>query len=147
MSSENLQKASRLSPEHRGSKAASLVTDFAYLSNGIGTQSSNGNLGSSAEDVQFFCATIQYRWIRLPAPGKQCPWSGLSRTKINDLILPSKNNNFQPVVKSASLRQPGQHKAARVIHLASLLSHLERCAGITDKTDITPKTTKNPTQG
>jgi hypothetical protein len=53
-------------------------------------------------------------FIRLPKPGTLCRWTGLSRSKLNELILPSPLNNHKPPVKSLSLRNRGQLKAVRL---------------------------------
>ena len=50
-------------------------------------------------------------FIRLPKPGTLCRWTGLSRSKLNELILPSPVNSFKPPVRSLSLRNRGQIKA------------------------------------
>jgi hypothetical protein len=63
-------------------------------------------------------------FIRLPKPGTLCRWTGLSRSKLNELILPSPLNNHKPPVKSLSLRNRGQLKAVRLIVLDSLLGYL-----------------------
>jgi hypothetical protein len=63
-------------------------------------------------------------FIRLPKPGTLCRWTGLSRSKLNELILPSPVNSFKPPVRSLSLRNRGQLKAVRLIVLDSLLSYL-----------------------
>lgn len=63
-------------------------------------------------------------YIRLPKPGELCPYTGLSRAKMNELILPSERNNFRPPVASKSLRQPGQQRGVRLILLESLMSYL-----------------------
>jgi hypothetical protein len=63
-------------------------------------------------------------FIRLPKPGTLCAWTGLSRTKMNELVLPNKTNGFRPRVKSVCLRQAGQKKGARLIHLAGLIAYL-----------------------
>jgi hypothetical protein len=63
-------------------------------------------------------------FIRLPKPGTLCRWTGLSRSKLNELILPSPLNSFKPPVRSLSLRNRGQVKAVRLIVLDSLLSYL-----------------------
>ncbi len=62
-------------------------------------------------------------FIRLPIKGL-CPITGLSRSKIYELILPSESNNYKPPVKSVSLRKPGQIKGTRLIVLKSLLDYL-----------------------
>jgi hypothetical protein len=67
-------------------------------------------------------------WIRLPKPGHLCAFTGLSRSKINELILPSAANGHKPAVKSCSLCKPGAVRGTRLIHLASLLAYLEKHA-------------------
>ena len=66
---------------------------------------------------------IQPEFIRLPKRGL-CPWTGLSRAKIYELISPNERNGFKPPVKSVCLRRPGAEKGTRLIHLASLLAYL-----------------------
>jgi hypothetical protein len=66
-------------------------------------------------------ATVRPEWIRLPKPGTLCPWTGLSRTKLWELIATGK-------VRSVCLRKEGAKKGARLVLLASLLSHLEALA-------------------
>lgn len=68
-------------------------------------------------------------FIRLPLHGP-CPWTGLTRAKLNQLVLPCAANNFRAPVRSVSLAPPGKAKGVRLIHLASLLAHLhEHCTG------------------
>ena len=55
-----------------------------------------------------------------------CPITGLSRSKLYDLISPNEGNGFKPPVKSLSLRKPGQTKGTRLIVLQSLLDYLRR---------------------
>ena len=62
-------------------------------------------------------------FIRVPKLGL-CPITGLSRSKIYDLITPNEGNGFKPPVKSVSLRKPGQTKGTRLIVLQSLLAYL-----------------------
>jgi hypothetical protein len=62
-------------------------------------------------------------FVRLPKLGL-CPITGLSRSKIYDLISPNEGNGFKPPVKSVSLRKPGQTKGTRLIVLQSLLAYL-----------------------
>lgn len=69
-------------------------------------------------------STITPEFIRLPKPGTLCLWTGLSRSKLNELILPSPLNSFKPPVRSLSLRNRGQVKAVRLIVLDSLLGYL-----------------------
>ena len=67
---------------------------------------------------------ITPEFIRLPKPGTLCPWTGLSRSKLNELVLPSPVNDFKPPVRSVSLRNRGQLKAVRLIVFDSLLGYL-----------------------
>lgn len=62
-------------------------------------------------------------WIRLPKVGKSCPYTGLSRSTLNNLIL-GKN----PPVKSVSLRQHHAIRGCRIILLQSLLEFIEGMA-------------------
>jgi len=62
-------------------------------------------------------------FIRLPKSGL-CPWSGLSRAKIYELISPNKANGGKPPVKSVSLRKVGAVKGTRLIVTESLLGYL-----------------------
>jgi hypothetical protein len=64
-------------------------------------------------------------FIRLPINGP-CPWTGLTRAKLNELILPSRINSFKPPVRSVSLAPPGKTKGVRLIYLESLLDFLHR---------------------
>ena len=64
-------------------------------------------------------------FLRLPKSG-QCPITGLTRSKLYDLISPSEDNGFKPPVKSVSLRKPGQIKGTRLIVRQSLLDYLYR---------------------
>lgn len=62
-------------------------------------------------------------WIRLPKPGTMCPYTGLSRSAINGLIL-----GPNPPVRSVSLRQRFALRGTRLIHFQSLLDYIERAA-------------------
>jgi hypothetical protein len=68
---------------------------------------------------------VKPEFIRLPKPGKLCPHTGLSRSKLNELILPCEANHFKPPVKSISLRKRGQVRGVRLIVFDSLISDSE----------------------
>ncbi len=59
-------------------------------------------------------------YIRLPKAGKRCHLTGMSRSKLNELILPSERNSFKPPVKSLSLKLPGRTRGTRLIVWPSL---------------------------
>lgn len=63
-------------------------------------------------------------YIRLPKPGEKCPISGLSRAKMNELILPNERNHFKPPVASKSLRKKGSTRGVRLVLLESLMAYL-----------------------
>ena len=62
-------------------------------------------------------------FIRLPKGGL-CPFTGLSRSKLNQLILPCEQNDHKPPVKSVCLRQRGATKGTRLVAFDSLLKYL-----------------------
>lgn len=65
-------------------------------------------------------------FIRLPKPGKLCPHTGLSRSKMNELILPCQANAFKPPVRSVSLKKRGQIRGVRLIIFDSLMGYLSK---------------------
>jgi hypothetical protein len=74
-------------------------------------------------------------FLRLPPAGHRCVETGLSRSALNFLILPSAANNFSPPVRSFSLRRPGNRFGCRIIDFMSLRNyiraHAEPAAGPT----------------
>lgn len=67
---------------------------------------------------------VEPEFVRLPKPKTNCPYTGLSRSKLNQLILPTIENNMLPPVKSVSLRKKGQKKGTRLIVFESLIQYL-----------------------
>ncbi len=63
-------------------------------------------------------------YIPLPRTGTKCPYCGLSRSGLNNLILPMKSNGFKAVVDSSTPRQSGKNRGRRLIHYASLMKYL-----------------------
>lgn len=61
---------------------------------------------------------------RLPAPGQRDPLTGLSRTTLSELVLPCCANGFKPPVRSVLLKKRGATRGIRLIHVPSLLEHL-----------------------
>lgn len=64
-------------------------------------------------------------YIRLPRSGTRDPLSGLSRSALNALILPTRDNSFRPRVKSV-VHKAHKHatRGTRLIVVASLLDYL-----------------------
>jgi hypothetical protein len=67
---------------------------------------------------------LRPEFIRLPKPGHLCPHTGMSRSALNDLILPTENNGNKPPVKSFVLRKRGAKTGIRLIDYASLADHI-----------------------
>jgi len=74
-------------------------------------------------------AQMRPEFLRLPKPGTLCPLTGLGRSYLNSLILPTEANGHRPPVKSVCLRQRGAKRGVRLISYDSLtaylLAHLE----------------------
>ena len=63
--------------------------------------------------------TARPEFIRLPRPGHHCPYSGLTRSGLNALIL-----GPDPPVQSVCLRKQGKLRGTRLIDYASLMGFL-----------------------
>jgi hypothetical protein len=64
-------------------------------------------------------------YVRLPPPGEHDPVFGLTRSYLNLLILPSKENDFRPPVRSSVLRQLHAKTGVRLVNVASLRAYLQ----------------------
>lgn len=64
-------------------------------------------------------------WIRLPKVGSRDPMTGLCRSTLNFLVLPTRENNYRPPVRSRVLRQKGRVRGIRLIMVESLLAYIE----------------------
>lgn len=60
-------------------------------------------------------------WIRLPKPSTLCPWTGLSRSKLWEVLQRGR-------VRNICLRKDGAVRGARLIHLKGLLDYLDSLA-------------------
>lgn len=63
-------------------------------------------------------------WVRLPKPGQRCPHTGLSRTTLNELVVPCPANSYLPPVKSAVIKKRGAMRGIRLISYDSLTAYL-----------------------
>lgn len=90
-------------------------------------------------------ASLRPEFIRLPKSGTHCAWTGLSRSKLNELILPSPLNGHRPPVRSISLRNRNQIKAVRLVVLDSLLAFLYRLGAeqMEETTTVAPTAPSN----
>ncbi|MCX6886964.1 MAG: hypothetical protein NTX27_18205 [Verrucomicrobia bacterium] len=93
-----------------------------------GLQSSCGTHGTveSLQDAAKATNPPQRpEWLRLPAPGQRCQHCGLSRSAINQLILPTPANGGRPQVVSYCLRQRGSRTGIRLVSYDSLKAYIE----------------------
>jgi hypothetical protein len=67
---------------------------------------------------------LKPEFVRLPKGGTRCPHTGLSRSKLNQLVLPCKENDFKPPVESKSVRSRGTIRGTRLIVFDSLMEYL-----------------------
>lgn len=63
-------------------------------------------------------------WVRLPAPGARCRFTGLSRSTLNELTIAGPANDGTPPVKSVVLRKRGALRGIRLINFDSLMGYL-----------------------
>jgi hypothetical protein len=69
-------------------------------------------------------AAIEPEFIRLPAPGTLCPYTGMARSALNEVILPTPRNDGRPPVKSFCLRKRGARTGIRLIEYRSLCAYI-----------------------
>jgi hypothetical protein len=74
---------------------------------------------SDAISVSKSVSHQQPEFVRLPKSGQRCPWTGMSRASLNELVLGSRAR-----VHSVVLRRAGASRGIRLIHLESLLHYL-----------------------
>jgi hypothetical protein len=65
---------------------------------------------------------VRPEWIRLPKEGTTCPYSGLTRSFMADLLR-------RNLVRSKSLRRPGAGRGVRLICYESLMEYIRRSQG------------------
>ncbi len=65
-------------------------------------------------------APIEPEFLRLPKSSELCPYTGMARSALNELILPTPRNDFKPPVRSFVIRQRGAKTGIRLIDYKSL---------------------------
>ena len=69
--------------------------------------------------------SVEPKYIRLPRSGQRCQITGLSRSCLNRLVLPTRENAFQPHVRSVVLKSRDEsNRGVRMIEVESLLEYL-----------------------
>jgi len=82
-------------------------------------QSACPSPGETAAKITQHSAQDLPNFVRLPKTGKRCPWTGLTRSSLNDLIL-----GPHAPVKSVVVARRGASRGIRLVHLGSLLGYL-----------------------
>ena len=82
----------------------------------------NATLSIPSELTQV--ESVKPEWLRLPAPGKRCRYTGLSRSTLNELTIAGPANGGTPPVKSVVLRKRGALRGIRLISYDSLMGYL-----------------------
>ncbi|ACB74531.1 hypothetical protein Oter_1246 [Opitutus terrae PB90-1] len=67
-------------------------------------------------------------WLRLPAPGTRCRFTGLSRGTLNELTIPCPANDHKPPVRSVVIRKRGAVRGIRLVSYDSLMGYLDALA-------------------
>lgn len=70
-------------------------------------------------------ASLKPEWLRLPAPGTRCRFTGLSRGTLNELTIPCPANDHKPPVKSVVIRKRGAARGIRLVSYDSLMAYLD----------------------
>ena len=83
-----------------------------------------GQPASLEDTLAKIGAQMRPEFLRLPKPGTLCPMTGLGRSYMNSLILPTAANGHRPPVASVCLRQRGAKKGVRLVVYDSLISYL-----------------------
>lgn len=71
-------------------------------------------------------ANAKPEFMRLPQPGGRCFYTGLSRSYLNELILPNEQNGYKPPVRSFVLRRKGASTGVRLIDAESLFNYIRQ---------------------
>ncbi|MDG2169591.1 MAG: hypothetical protein P8L44_16895 [Opitutales bacterium] len=67
-------------------------------------------------------------FIPLPSTGEREKYTGLTRGRLNALVLPNRNNDYRAPVRSVSLKELGKARGTRLIDFNSLMEYLySRC--------------------
>jgi hypothetical protein len=78
-------------------------------------------------------------FIRMPAPGKKCPYTGLSRYALDELVRPQVVNGFRPPVESRIMQKGFSRRVVRLVSYQSLMDYLTSLP-----TEARPPTEVNP---
>jgi hypothetical protein len=71
-------------------------------------------------------ASVPPEFLRLPKTKERDPIFGMSRSSLNELIIPCPENDYRPPVRSVVLRKRGARTGIRLIDIESLRAYLNR---------------------
>jgi hypothetical protein len=69
-------------------------------------------------------AGVRPEFIRLPKPRSNCPYTGLSRTGLYNLVVPCAANGRKPAVPAKLLRKTGNISGVWLIPYERLIAYL-----------------------
>lgn len=86
-----------------------------------------GQWGSEAQAARGHSGSVTAvpEWLRLPRPRHRCPITGLSRSTLCELVVPSRANDYMPPVRSVLIKKKHAVRGVRLINLESLRQYLE----------------------
>ena len=89
------------------------------------------------DDPLRFAVSVktQAEYMRVPPSGEHDPIFALKRSFLNLLILPCRENNWRPPVKSVVIKRKGSRKGVRLVEIVSLRAYIEEQARITAAED------------
>ncbi len=81
---------------------------------------------SQNDDPLRFAVSVktEAEYMRLPPNGQHDPIFALKRSFLNSLILPCRENNWRPPVKSIVLHRKRARKGVRLIEIVSLRAYI-----------------------
>ena len=80
---------------------------------------------NSAPENNAHQPTRMPMFLRLPKPKERCEYTGMSRTTMCELTVPSEINNFAPPVKShVQTTRTGAKRGIRFVDSESLLAYI-----------------------
>jgi hypothetical protein len=100
------------------------MNNSSYDKKPIGPESPN-NRGESTRLAAYLHTA---EWTRLPRSGERNPICALSRSTMNELVLPCAANNFRPPVRSIVIKKRGATRGIRLIHVPALIDFLNALA-------------------
>lgn len=109
-----------------GVRLVNVASLRAYLKNQTKTEAEQTPVPTDREGLWDSPSTISnVEFMRLPKAKERDPLFGLSRSFLNQLILPCSDNGYRPLVRSHVLRRRGYRNGIRLIDVESLRDYIK----------------------